>query len=313
MNNPFVSIIIPAKNARKTIRQCLSSVLRLAYQPYEVMVVNDGSGDETAEILSAYPRIKVLNTPAVGPAEARNIAIEQAAGEFIAFTDADCSVDPHWLSELLKGFTDDKVVGVGGIQKSPDDESGFGKRAQDFLRIFGFVSGYMQSAQEIKETRHNPTCNAMYRKSVLKEAGGFLAGLWPGEDVELDYRLKKQGYSLKFNPRAVVFHYRPGNFRDFSKMMFRYGRAQGRLVKKYGIFRKVHFAPVLVLILMLASLGNIFLGLSALALMVIFLFIKSFIGAQNPFLMLGVVLAAVCAWNAGFICGLIFLDKQQRK
>ncbi|MBM3246778.1 MAG: glycosyltransferase [Candidatus Omnitrophica bacterium] len=305
MNNPLVSVIIPAKNAQKRIRACVDSVLNLAYQPYEVIVVNDGSTDETLRILSEYPKIRVLNTAGLGSSRARNIAVQEAAGELIAFTDADCRVAPDWLTELLKGFSDALVAGVGGRQESPADESGFGRVVQDFLQLAGFISGYMQSGRQIQETQHNPSCNVMYRKSVLLEMGGFLAGLWPGEDVELDYRIKKKGYSLRFNPGALVFHYRPDNLKDFSRMMARYGWAQGELVKKYGIFRKAHFIPLLTLLLILLLWVNPTAGLWALALLIIALFIRSRLGCRRPFLILGLVLVALARWNLGFLAGLI--------
>ena len=231
MNNNFVSVIIPAKNSQVTIKKCLDSLLNSGCTAYELIVINDGSTDETEKILSGYNNIKVLKTEGVGPSKARNIGIAQARGEFIAFTDADCIAGNNWLEELLKGFLDDKVAGVGGSQKSPEDDTEFGKRVQEFFSIFGFASEYVKAGAGIRQTNHNPSCNSIYRKAVLIEAGGFMESLWPGEDVELDYRIKKKGYRFIFNPAAVVFHYRSADINKFSAMMFRYGKSQGFLVR----------------------------------------------------------------------------------
>ncbi len=139
---------------------------------------------------------------------------------------------------------------MGGIQLSPDDDGAFGKHVHQFLKNAGFVADYMKSEGDngIVTTAHNPTCNVLYRRDVFETAGGFLTTLWPGEDVELDYRISNRGYVHCFNPKAAVSHYRPDTFDKFSRMMFRYGMAQAFLVKKYGYFRPVQCIPALLVV-----------------------------------------------------------------
>lgn len=304
MNGPFISIIIPARNAQATLKLCLDSIFNLQYQNYEVIVINDGSTDATDRILAQYHNIKVLKTTGEGPGKARNLGLKDARGEFVAFTDADCIVDADWLRELIKGFTEDKVAGVGGTQKSPADEFRFGKAVHEFLTIFGFIADYMKHGTKIKITNHNPSCNVMYRKSILLELGGFLEGLWPGEDVELDYRLKKKNYSLIFNPQAIVYHYRPRNFADYSRMMFRYGKVQGALVRKYGFFRIIHYVPLFIFILLLTFMYNFLLGFLFLTLIFTSLVIKLSIRSKDPLLMSQFFIATIFNWNLGFLLGL---------
>lgn len=305
MTGPLVSIIIPAKNAQATIKKCIDSIVRQSYKNYELIVVNDGSTDKTAQILADYPQARVLTTPGTGPSKARNTGIAQAKGEFVAFTDADCVVDYHWIEELLRGFINEQISGTGGSQRSPEDDSWFGKKVQDFLSIFGFISGYMKSGPKMRLTNHNPSCNVMYRKSILVESGGFLAGLWPGEDVELDYRIKKKGYLLMFNPQAVVYHYRPNSLGKFCVMMYKYGWAQGFLVRKYGIFRMIQVLPILALISFILLLSFY----SQCKFFIIFLLILSFSGSiirfsLNPILLfLGI--CGFILWHSGYIRGLI--------
>lgn len=316
MNEPFVSIIIPARNAQSTIKKCLDSIFELNYNHYEVIVINDGSSDSTGKTLAEYPNIKVLTASGVGPSKARNLALEQTTGEFIAFTDADCIVENNWLTELLKGFGDGKIVGVGGTQKSPADDSWFGKRVQDFLCAFGFISDYIKSGPAVKPANHNPSCNVMYRKSVLLELEGFLENLWPGEDVEIDYRIKKKGYALAFNPQARVSHYRPATAGAFNRMMFRYGKAQGWLVKRYGIFRVIHLVPILFLILLCLFPFNRFLVFLLIFLGVIFLAIKLFLNSKDPFFVFWLFICAALNWNIGFFSGLFkkkLLETPERK
>ncbi len=304
MNYPKVSIIIPAKNAQNTIQKCLDSILNLNYKNFEVIVVNDGSIDDTEKILKTYNNIKVITTKDTGPSSARNIAIEHASGEFIAFTDADCIADTEWINELLGEFLTETTAGAGGSQKSPKDETEFGRKIQEFFKIFGFVSDYIKSGCKTRQTTHNPTCNVMYRKSVLIELGGFLEGLWPGEDVELDYRIKKKGYGLIFNPAAIVYHYRVDNFKGFCRMMFNYGRAQGQLFRKYGFFRIIHFVPLFVFIFLAAFLHNFFFGLFVFILIGVYLFIKLLYNPKNTLFMLCFSAIGISSWNLGFLYGL---------
>ena len=247
MSEPLISIVIAARNAEKTISKCLMSLEKLNYPAFEVIVVDDGSTDRTASITAGFQGIKLLHTDGIGPSAARNMAVKEARGEFIAFTDADCIVDIAWLTELMKGFTSEKVAGVGGAQQSPEDETPFGKKVHLFFSKCGFFTNYMQSGSEIREVAHSPSCNVIYRKIVYEKFGGFLEGFWPGEDLELDHRLVQRGYELVNNSAALVCHYRTQTLEGFKRMMFRYGWAQGKLVRMHGFFRFIQWLPLLTL------------------------------------------------------------------
>ncbi len=239
---PKISIVIPVHNCKATIAKCLDSLSRLDHPSFEVTIVDDGSTDSTPEICESFAGVNVIRLEKGGPSRARNRGIKSARGEFVAFTDGDCLVDKRWLQELEKGFTGPLIAGVGGDQKSPEDDTEVGKRIQRFLKTIGFVTGYIKTDAAMKETEHNPSCNSMYRKGVLKQVGCFDEALWPGEDVELDLKITTLGQSLIYNPRAVVFHYRPKNYADFSRMMLRYGACQWYLVRKYGFFRRIQYS-----------------------------------------------------------------------
>ena len=245
---PKISVVIPVHNSRETMGKCLESLAQLDHPSFEVIIVDDGSTDDTAEICESYGRVRVIRVSKGGPSRARNVGIDAARGELVAFTDGDCLVDRLWLTELEKGFTLPEVAGVGGDQQSPEDESDFGRMIQDFFKTIGFVTGYIKTHADAIETEHNPSCNSMYRKSVLKETGGFAENLWPGEDVELDLRITRAGYRLLYNPAAIVRHYRPQSYRAFASMMHRYGACQWPLVRKYGPFRMLHYEPITLLV-----------------------------------------------------------------
>lgn len=311
MNTSFISIIIPAKNAQATIAKCITSLRSLNYAEKEIIIINDGSGDETGKILSEFKDIIVINTEGVGPSRCRNLAMAQSKGEFIAFTDSDCIADKEWLNELLKGFVDDSIVGVGGAQESPDDDTKFGKNVHEFFKSIGFIE-YIKLDVGFKQIKHNPTCNMMYRKKVLEELGGFLEGFWPGEDVELDYRITQKGYKLAYNPRAIVYHYRPDSVKKLCKMMYKYGWAQGVLVRKYGLFRKIQILPLLlsawVLLLLLIFSRYVLSGFSFLVFS--YVIILAYLSFQTKsykkaFTFSLFSLLSLVYWNIGYVVRLL--------
>ncbi|MBU1565905.1 MAG: glycosyltransferase [Proteobacteria bacterium] len=242
-----ISVVIPVCNCELTIAQCLDSVVCQDYPNYELLVVDDGSTDRTVDICQTYPNIKMIRVTNGGPSRARNIGIKMATGEILAFTDGDCIAEPNWLSELTRGFDRPRVAGVGGDQKSPHDETVFGRRVQDVLKLLGVVTYYTQTISVMTETPHNPSCNAAYLKSVLAEVGGFDENLWPGEDVDLDIRIRLKGYKLIYNPDAVVRHYRPKTYGGFSRMMRRYGASAWQLFGRYGFFRVLQYEPIILI------------------------------------------------------------------
>ncbi len=242
--DPKISVIVAAYNSQGTILKCLESLCALTHPSYEIIVVDDGSTDRTPDLCETFGAVRLIRLGRGGPSRARNIGVRNARGAIVAFTDADCVVESQWLGELEKAFVSPGVAGVGGDQKSPADESELGGRIQEFLKLSGFVTGYVKPDVTFRETDHNASCNSAYRKSVFEQIGGFDETQFPGEDLELDLKIKQKGYRLIYNPAAIVGHYRPKTYREFSKMMRRYGAGERRLVKKHGFFRIPDFLPV---------------------------------------------------------------------
>jgi glycosyltransferase involved in cell wall biosynthesis len=311
--HPLISIIIPAYNCEETIVRCVDSILRLTWGNKEIIIIDDGSTDATPDILKGYGSdIRIIRTPNAGPSRARNIGVREATGEFIAFTDSDCIVAENWLDELFKGFVSEKTAGVGGDQQSPADDTPFGKNIHAFMKSVGFVADYLKIQDRLIRTRHNPTCNVMYRRDVLLEAGLFDEALWPGEDVDIDLKISRLGYELYYNPGAVVWHYRPKDVGAFSRMMRRYGWAQAYLVRKYGLFRLIHYVPFFTAALVggLIALAIIkmmlFVGLSILTLFLItFIFTLKTKSLKLGVYFLFLFFILMFNWNLGFAKGII--------
>lgn len=249
---PRISIVVPVYNCVSTIGRCLDSLFALHHSSYEVIIVDDGSTDGTAEVCESRSGTQVIRLDRGGPSRARNEGIARARGKFVAFTDGDCIVDREWLNELEKGFLSAEIAGVGGDQQSPEDDTRIGKTIHGFFKSIGFMTQYIKTGTTLRQTDHNPSCNSAYRRSVLLEVGGFDPDLFPGEDVKLDLHIRRKGYTLMFNPAARVAHYRAQSYGRFAKMMRRYGAGEWHLFRQFGLYRKIDYVPVTVIVGMLA-------------------------------------------------------------
>ncbi|HIJ59787.1 MAG TPA: glycosyltransferase [Nitrospirae bacterium] len=257
-----VSIIVPIFNDARFIDKCIQSLKNQTYPKdlYEIIIIDDGSTDETAQVVGAVDGITYIYQDNNGPSIARNRGISIARGEFVAFTDSDCEVKNDWLEQLIKRF-DESVAGVGGMQIGHPDDNEFAKKVDKFLRAIGFIGDYVKPHKSIKEVSHNASCNSAYRRRVIQEVGGFREGMFPGEDVDLDKRLRDKGYKIFFTPAAVVYHHRPDSSQKWHRMLINYGQASADNVRLHGFFRLIQVIPILVPIFLFIFLFFLYLHL----------------------------------------------------
>lgn len=241
---PGVTIVIAARNAGQTIDGCLSSIRGLDYPEVEVIVVDDGSSDDTVARARAAG-VTVLETGGRCPSVARNMGVARARHDIVAFTDSDCVVTPGWLKGLVDVLRRRKAASAGGPQTNVFPE-GAGNDSRDmdaFFSLASVVSDYARQDAVEREVDHNASCNSAYIKHAFLEAGGFTEDMYPGEDVDLDFKLRRLGYRCWYAPTARVHHLRPGTTAWFADQMRRYGRIQRELVQRYGRFRPLHYLP----------------------------------------------------------------------
>jgi glycosyltransferase involved in cell wall biosynthesis len=184
----LISVIIPAFNAAVCIERCLESVLRQSYSNYEVIVVNDGSTDRTADVLRGYgDRIRHFSQENQGPSAARNHGLSLAKGAFVAFLDADDYWLPDFLSRCIKFFeqypkaeavsTGQKIITwKGEVQINPTILRG-DQEKQDARLLFEFFPFWA-------EQDHIRTGSCMLRKALVDRAGPMREDLRIGEDLE---------------------------------------------------------------------------------------------------------------------------------
>jgi len=316
---PFVSIIIPTHNSEKTIEKCLESIFNINYprEKFEVILIDDSS-DSTPIIAQRFP--VVLYTLKAKPGKKRNFGVKNAKGTIIAFIDDDCFVTKDWLYEIVRSFRSPDIGSVGGPNLTPPDDKLLGK-CLGIVLSSNIGSGGLRYARIYNEERfvdHNPTCNCAVVKKYFQEVGGFREDIWPSEDVEFDIRLRKAGYKLLYNPRAIVWHKRKDTFKDIFKMIFRYGRNRVKISRIHReALKPIHVLPSVAFLLYCFSLTLAFLQvkhffeLSTLLTITYFapIFIYSIRVIKRKLSMLPLLIVTFClvhlAWALGFIIGVL--------
>lgn len=215
----FVSVIVPVYDGAKTLPACLTALRQQTVGPqqYEVIVVDDGSTDGSADIALRLGA-RVIRQPHRGAAAARNAGIAAARGEIVLFTDADCVPTADWIAQMTQPLADPAVDGVRGTYRTTQ-----GNLIARFVQL-EYADRY-DRAMSHETIDFVDTYAAAYRRNVLLAAGGF-DERFPGaavEDVELSYRLTTRGHRLVFNPHAIVYHAHPATLWHYLRRKAMYG------------------------------------------------------------------------------------------
>jgi len=224
---PHVSVVVCSRNGAGTLRECLDGLLALDYPSFDVVVVDDGSTDATAELAAAYP-FAVIGAGGRGLATARNAGLRSTNGEVVAFIDDDARPDPHWLQYIAHAFAHSPHAAVGGPNIPPGGEDAV---AECVARAPG---GPLHVLLTDSEAEHIPGCNMAFRRSALEAIGGFDPTFRiAGDDVDVCWRLREHGFTLGFHPAAVVWHRRRRTLRAYWRQQVHYGRAEALLERKW--------------------------------------------------------------------------------
>ncbi len=212
-----VSVIVPVYNAHESINRCIEALLDQTYQreKYEVIVVDDGSTDGTADIIKDYP-VKYIYQKNQGPAAARNKGAKQARGDIILFTDSDCVAANNWIEEMVRPFQSTEVVAVKGVYRT-NQKSLTARFAQiEFEERFEML-------KKVKSIDMVDTYSAAFRREIFLKEGGFDESfpVANNEDTELSYKISKAGYKMVFNPNALVYHLNhPDSIKKYFRLKF---------------------------------------------------------------------------------------------
>ncbi len=220
---PAVSVVIAAYNEAKVINKTIATLLSSDYPDLDILVIDDGSKDDTANIVAAAygadPRVTVIRKPNGGKASALNLGIRQCRGEIIVALDADTVFAPDTVHKLVRHFADPAIGAVSGNVKVGNRNNpltiwqaveyitsqNFDRRAFDLLNCITVVPGAVGA----------------WRKDAV-----ILAGLYSSqtlaEDTDLTFKIRKLGYRIVTDNAALAYTEAPDTLRDLAKQRFRW-------------------------------------------------------------------------------------------
>ena len=239
-----ISVVIPVFIEEKRIIAALSAIQNGSLLPMEIIVVDGGSSDRTVSLVQrSYPDVILLNNPDRTAAAGRNVGIQKARGDIVAFTDGDCIVDKDWLRNILKHFEQQDIDGLGGkvLNAVPENhyEEYWGNLA------WNLIMSFPDKSYVVKEKKLNDafvTANCAYKRSLLDRIHGFNEFFANNaEDVDLCWRAVDSGAKLIYVPDVVIYAHNVTTLKGIAKKSFRNGVSSSKLQKVYG--GKVNFDP----------------------------------------------------------------------
>jgi GT2 family glycosyltransferase len=225
---PRISVVVCSYNGARTIAESLAALENLDYPDYEVIVVDDGSIDETSRLAGKYA-VRLIRTENSGLSAARNRGLQAATGEIVAYIDDDAYPDPHWLKYLAAPMMrNEQHAGIGGPNLAPP---GDGVIADCIANSPGGPTHVLLSDQ-IAE--HIPGCNMAFKRDRLLAIGGFDQQFRvAGDDVDVCWRLQDRGWTLGFAPAAIVWHHRRNSVKRYFQQQLGYAQAEALLAQKW--------------------------------------------------------------------------------
>lgn len=243
---PLVSIIVPSYNEEPVLENCVRAVLASDYQNVEILLVDDGSTDRTAqiaaELAARYPQVRAFSQENAGKGAALNRGIQESHGEMLMFVDADGIFATETISYMLRAFVSPTVGAVCGDDRPVNLDrtqthllailnhagTGMVRRALHLMGCLPIVSGNIGA----------------FPRHVIDEIGPFRTDTI-GEDLELTWRVHRAGYRVAFEPRALVFAEAPSTIRNLWRQRVRWARGLFQTMRihrdmignpKYGTF-----------------------------------------------------------------------------
>ncbi|GAB4298015.1 MAG: hypothetical protein Kow0098_22790 [Ignavibacteriaceae bacterium] len=237
---PFVSIIVPVFNEGKTLIRSVESLLKLDYSAYEIIIVNDGSTDDTKEIaetlvgfhngLKSRIKISLINKPNGGKASALNAGIFASGSEFILCMDGDSQLSAQTLKKAVRHLADPAIGAVAGNVKVLNRKKFFTD-----LQALEYIEGLnmARSAQSyIRLVNIIPGPIGLFRRSALKDAGYYSSDTF-AEDADLTLKLLAAGWKIYYEPEAVSFTEAPVKLQQLLKQRYRWTRGILQSIRKH--------------------------------------------------------------------------------
>ncbi len=247
---PMLSVVIPTRDRREALQKCLDALARQSHPDYEVIVVDDGSSDDTQAFLQQFtadhPGLQLTclrNDTPIGANRSRNCGVRAARGEFAAFEDSDCIAQPDWLEKLMGGFTTEQVAAVTGLVKDPAPSNIYELAFKGTHRLHG-----------AGQARRLVGGNMCIRRCLLLERPLDEDLEWGCDEEGVFLWLRASDYEQRVAPDAVVLHEHHYTARSFFRQALAGGGATARLVYKYYLHPRLDLLPFMLTYLTLPLL-----------------------------------------------------------
>lgn len=228
-NSEPVSFIVPAYNAESTIGATLASLIGQEYEgPIEIIVVDDGSSDGTANVVRGFPSVKLVSVANGGAARAINTGVKSARHEIVITVDSDATLAVDWLQHIVPWFSDMRVGAVAGYIRTG--------RTGIIGRVAGYWSEYRHRSLSGK-VNNLGGANTAYRRDALMAAGMFDESFRHGHDVAMSRSLVHNGWALVRETRAVCTHFWRSTLRGYLRQQSGYAFYRCKLWRTFGAAR----------------------------------------------------------------------------
>ncbi len=233
---PFITLVVPAYNEGKVIKQAINSLLKLDYPNYEILVVDDGSTDDTYEAALEIARfsdrvpVRVITKPNGGKSDALNVGMANANGSFILNMDGDTKLSSNTLRACIRHFDDPSIGAVAGNVKVLNRENlitriqaleyveglAMARKAQSYLRSVNIIPGPL----------------GLFRKEALMQIGGYDHDTF-AEDCDLTLKMLMMGWHVAYEASAVAWVETPSGLLDLLKQRYRWTRGILQAIYKH--------------------------------------------------------------------------------
>jgi len=309
----FFSVIIPLYNRPQEIKELLESLTLQTYKQFEVLVIEDGSKDDAADIVKSFESrldVKYFVKPNSGQGFTRNYGFERAKGDYFVIFDSDCLIPEDYFQIVNDSLNADWLDAYGGPDASHPSFTPV-QKAISYSMTSPFTTGGIRGNKKGIGQFHPRSFNMGVSRAVWEKTGGFIITR-SAEDLEYSIRIHSLGFKIGLIPDAKVYHKRRTNFLQFYKQIHFFGRARINVYKFFpGQLKAVHFFPALFTLgLIFTIVVNIFtLRISilcniVLALIILLIFFHSLIKNKSvkiAFLSLIAAFIQLTAYGLGFM------------
>lgn len=248
MKTPAYSLIIPVYNRPQELDELLACIQLQEFRDFEVVVIEDGSTDDAAQIIEKYKAsfdLAYYVKENGGQGFARNYAFERAKGNFFIILDSDALLEPTYLIEVDKAIKADHLDLFGGPDKDHPSFSPIQKAISYSMTSFLTTGGIRGKEKNIGGQFHPRSFNMGISRKVYEATGGFKITRM-GEDIEFSIRCISLGFKSGLIPKAFIYHKRRTDFRQFYNQLHFFGRARINISRFFPKeLKPVHFFPFL--------------------------------------------------------------------